>query len=70
MIPFLKWFVMGAAVSTAGVALRIAITLMRVHRTSPEIGAVSFSVPWALIWILGGGLAVAIAATLIKIFVR
>jgi hypothetical protein len=67
ILYFVKWFVIGALVSTLTLLLAFVGAVVRVHKASPDIGAVSFTFQWALTWILVGAIAVAIVATGIKV---
>jgi hypothetical protein len=70
MLYFLKWFVVGVFVSTLTFVLVFVVETIRGQRTSPEIGAVSFTLQWALTWICVGALVIALIATGVRVFGR
>ena len=67
---FAKWFAVGFLVSGAVLIVYIVLKIRQGMASSPEIGAVHFSLEWLLGWTLICGLAVAVIASLVKVFSR
>ena len=70
MLSFLEWFGVGVLLSSLCFAIWFWIVAARLEKASPEIGAVSFTLQTALVWIVGGALFVAVVVPGIKAYLR